>query len=98
LTEGKSLIGERVTSAVGNLLLGPQPGSPPAAGALLIESPALAGAVTTVSGHHRLPGVISVVIRGRGTAQPGAVILDATIGTPVDTVGLLPRVAGCSAA
>jgi hypothetical protein len=94
LTEGKSLIGERVTSAVGNLLLGPQPGSPPAAGALLIESPALAGAVTTVSGHHRLPGVI----RGRGTAQPGAVILDATIVTPADTVGLLPRVAGCSAA
>ncbi|MGH3418699.1 MAG: hypothetical protein ACRDOD_03760 [Streptosporangiaceae bacterium] len=94
MTEGKSLIGQRVTSAAGNLRLGPMTGSPPVAGALLIESPALAGAVTTVSGHHRLPGVI----RGRGTAQPGAVILDATIGTSADIVGLLPRVARCSAA
>jgi hypothetical protein len=37
LTEDKSLSGQRLTSAVGNLLPGPQPGSSPAAGALLIE-------------------------------------------------------------
>ena len=53
--------------------------------------PAPAGAMTTVSGHHRLPCAISLVIRGRGTTQPGtpgAVILAATIGTPADTAGL----------
>jgi hypothetical protein len=65
----------------------------------LTEGKSLSGQrVTSVAGNLRLGWAISVVIRARGTAQPGAVILDATIGTPTDTVGLLPRVAGCSAA
>ena len=62
--------------------------------------PAPAGAMTTVSGHHRLPCAISLVIRGRGTTQPGtpgAVILAATIGTPADTAGLPPQAATCLA-
>ena len=39
LTVGMSASGQRVTSSAGNLLLGPVPGSSPAAGALLIELP-----------------------------------------------------------
>ena len=52
-------------------------GSAAAHHASAIVLPAPAGAVRTVSGHHRLPWAISWVIRGRGTAQsgaPGAVI------------------------
>src|SRR5271170_4372787 len=58
--------------------------------------PEPAGAVTKVSGHHRLPSAISLVIRGRLSAQsgtPGAVILAATIGMPPDTARLPARVA-----
>jgi len=51
--------------------------------------------VTTVSGHHRVPSAISLVIRGRGTAQSGtfgAVILEVRMGSPADTVDRRPRV------
>jgi hypothetical protein len=37
VTDGKSLTGQRVTSAAGNLSVGSMPGAGPAAGALLIE-------------------------------------------------------------
>jgi hypothetical protein len=39
VTEGKSLSGQRVAGAAGNLSVGSMPGSLPAAGALLIELP-----------------------------------------------------------
>src|ERR1035441_4322163 len=67
--------------------------------ALLLQF-APGGPMTTVSGHHRLPSAISLVIRGRGTAQPGtpgAVILDASTGTPAETPGHLAGAATCSA-
>ena len=76
------------------------PGSAAAHDARAIVLPAPAGAVTTVSRCHRLPWAISMVIRGRGTAQsgtPGAVILAARIGTSAETVGLLARAAACLA-
>ena len=44
--------------------------------------------MTTVSGHQRVPRVISLVIRGRWIAQPGisgTVILDSRIGSPAGT-------------
>ena len=50
--------------------------------------PAPAEAVRMVSEHHGVPWAISLVIRGRGSAQsgtPGAVIFDG-IGAP-ETVG-----------
>ena len=50
-----------------------------------IVLPAPGGPVTTVSGHHRAPRVISLVIRGRWIAQPGTsgtVTLDSRIGSP----------------
>jgi hypothetical protein len=55
-----------------------------------------AGAVITVSGHHRLRWSISLVIRGSGTTQsgtPGTVIFAARIGTPAATAGSLARAA-----
>src|SRR5207247_10143857 len=48
-----------------------------------IVLPAPGGPVTTVSGHHLVPSAISLVTRGRGTAQPGTpgtVIFDSRIG------------------
>ena len=56
--------------------------------------------MTTVSGHHRVPWAISLVIRGRGTAQsgtPGAVILAARIGTLAETADRLAGGATCPA-
>ena len=44
--------------------------------------------MTTVSGHHRVPRVISLVIRGRWIAQPGTsgtVTLDSRIGSSAGT-------------
>lgn len=38
-TGGETLSGQRVNSSAGNFLLGPMPGSSPAAGALFIELP-----------------------------------------------------------
>jgi hypothetical protein len=72
------------------------PGSAAAHNASAIVLPAPAVAVITVSGHHRLPWAISLVIRGRGTTQsgtPGAVIFAARIGTSAETAGLLARAA-----
>ena len=51
-----------------------------------------------VSGHHRMPWVISVVTRGRWTAQSGtfgAVILEARIGSPWEAAGRLEVVTVC---
>ncbi len=76
-------------------------GSTAAHSARAVVLPAPAGPVTTVSGPRRLPWAISLVIRGRGTAQsgtPGAVILVARIGTSAQTVGLLAWAATCLAA
>src|SRR5439155_23329925 len=59
------------------------PGSAVAHKARAIVLPAPGGPVTTVTGHHRVPSAISLVIRGRGTVQPGTpgtVTLDARIG------------------
>ena len=53
-----------------------------------------------VSRHCRVPSVISLVIRGRGTAQsgtPGAVILAARMGTLAETADRLGGVATCPA-
>ena len=77
------------------------PGSAAAHSARAVVLPAPAGPVTTVSGHHRAPCAISLVIRGRGTTQPGtpgAVIFVATIGTPAETAGRRAQVAARSAA
>jgi hypothetical protein len=52
------------------------------------------------SGHQRLPSAISLVTRGRISAQsgiPGAVILAARIGMPAETAGLRARIAACLA-
>ena len=49
--------------------------------------------MTTVSGHHRVPSAISLVIRARGTAQSGmfgAVILDLRMGSLADAAGRRP--------
>jgi hypothetical protein len=80
---------------------GTVPGWAAAHSARAVVLPAPAGPLTTVSGHHRVPCAISLVIRGRDTAQhgtPGAVILAATIGTPAETAGRRARVASRSAA
>ena len=55
-----------------------------------IVLPAPGGPVTTVSGHHRVPSAISLVIRGRDTAQSetlGTVILDVRTGSLANTAG-----------
>src|SRR4029077_6545718 len=60
-----------------------------------IVLPAPGGPVTIVSGHHRVPSAISLVIRARGTAQcgtSGGVIFDVRIGSPEETVARRPRV------
>src|SRR5947207_2932801 len=65
------------------------PGSAVAHKARAIVLPAPGGPVTIVSGHHRVPSAISLVIRGRGTAQcgtSGGVIFEVRIGSPDDTV------------
>ena len=55
--------------------------------------------MTTVSGHHRAPWAISLVIRWRGTAQSGtfgAVILDVRMGSPPEE-SRPPTAGGCLA-
>ena len=55
--------------------------------------------MTTVSGHHRAPSGISLVIRWRGTAQSGtfgAVILDVRMGSPPEA-SRPPTAGGCLA-
>src|SRR2546430_15508652 len=71
------------------------PGSAIAHKARAIVLPAPGGPVTIVSGHHRVPSAISLVIRGRGTAQcgtSGGVIFEVRIGSPTDMAGRRPRV------
>ena len=56
--------------------------------------------MTMVSRHRRPPSAISLVIRGRGTAQsgtPGTVILAARMGIPAETAGRLAGAATCPA-
>ena len=58
-----------------------------------------AGPVTTLSGRHRAPSAISLITRGRATAQPGPpgpVIFDAVIG--ILTPRAPPRVTGMAGA
>src|SRR5215468_12176436 len=64
------------------------PGSDAAHDAKAIVLPAPTGPVRTVNGHHRVPWVISWVIRGLRTAQSGtfgAVIFEARTGSLADT-------------
>src|SRR3989440_11806197 len=71
------------------------PGSAVAHKARAIVLPEPGGPVTIVSGHHRVPSAISLVIRGRGTAQcgtSGGVIFEVRIGSTEDTVARRPRV------
>src|SRR5258705_8775120 len=71
------------------------PGSAVAHKARAIVLPEPGGPVTIVSGHHRVPSAISLVIRGRGTAQcgtSGGVIFEVRIGSPPDTAARRPRV------
>src|SRR5689334_3581319 len=71
------------------------PGSAVAYRARAIVLPAPGGPVTIVSGHHRVPSAISLVIRARGTAQcgtSGGVIFEVRIGSPEGTVARRPRV------
>ena len=91
LTQGRDDIGPEDPGRLSNSSRQTQatfPGPAAAHNARAIVLPAPAGAVTTVSRHHRLPSAISVVIRGRGSAQPGtpgAVIFDARTGMPAET-------------
>ena len=64
------------------------PGRAAAHNVAAIVLPAPGGPVTTVSGHHRVPRVISLVIRGRWIAQfgiPGTVTLDSRMGSSAGT-------------
>ena len=56
--------------------------------------PAPGAPVTTVSGHHRAPSAIRLVIRWRWTAHAGmagALILDIRIGSPANAADRLAR-------